>query len=289
MEVLLKGSRNDEVRKLQRLLGFADKDIDGIFGSNTEKAVRAFQERNGLVVDGVVGEKTWSALVPPQTLPGGEGFDKNDVLIILGTAHLRTTPGKCSPDGDFKEYSYSRERVAGVKAILEGLGYRVVVDYPSSEPLPAWTEARKKLGYQKGEQRMELQYRVNVVNSYCKLNKKVVYVSMHTDAAPGTDWSKARGFSVRVSPKAGEDSRRLGQIFTKRAGDYEMLGNRATPKSGYWEQQLKVLNDVSCPAVLTETGFQNNREDVEWLLSDEGKHMVERLHVESIVEYIEGL
>jgi hypothetical protein len=38
--------------------------------------------------------------------------------IILGTAHLKSTPGKCSPDGKFREYKYSREIVAAVKAIL---------------------------------------------------------------------------------------------------------------------------------------------------------------------------
>jgi len=33
------------------------------------------------------------------------------MIIILGTAHLASTPGKCSPDKKFKEYKYSREIV----------------------------------------------------------------------------------------------------------------------------------------------------------------------------------
>jgi len=36
--------------------------IDGNFGPGTEKAVRAFQTKNGLLVDGVVGNQTWAAL-----------------------------------------------------------------------------------------------------------------------------------------------------------------------------------------------------------------------------------
>lgn len=36
---------------------------DGEFGQNTEKAVKAFQSENGLTADGVVGAKTWAALV----------------------------------------------------------------------------------------------------------------------------------------------------------------------------------------------------------------------------------
>ena len=35
---------------------------DGIFGTKTEEAVEAFQADNGLVVDGVVGSKTWGKL-----------------------------------------------------------------------------------------------------------------------------------------------------------------------------------------------------------------------------------
>src|SRR5829696_2740863 len=37
--------------------------VDGIFGPNTEAAVRAFQQSKGLAVDGIVGPNTWSALI----------------------------------------------------------------------------------------------------------------------------------------------------------------------------------------------------------------------------------
>src|SRR5690606_28497697 len=53
------------VRLLQRLMVMAGLDpgsIDGIFGAKTEAAVKAYQKRYGLVVDGVVGQKTWGQL-----------------------------------------------------------------------------------------------------------------------------------------------------------------------------------------------------------------------------------
>ena len=40
-------------------------------------------------------------------------------VIILGTAHLDVTPGKCSPDGRFREPVWSREMVCGLKIALE--------------------------------------------------------------------------------------------------------------------------------------------------------------------------
>jgi peptidoglycan hydrolase-like protein with peptidoglycan-binding domain len=54
--VLLKqGTRGDAVNKLQAKLGI---DADGQFGSGTEKAVRDYQRKNGLVADGVAGPAT---------------------------------------------------------------------------------------------------------------------------------------------------------------------------------------------------------------------------------------
>ena len=50
-------------------------------------------------------------------------------LIILGTAHLDTTPGKCSPDGKFREAVWSREFVADLKPMLESYGLEVMIDW----------------------------------------------------------------------------------------------------------------------------------------------------------------
>jgi hypothetical protein len=64
-EILKKGSRGHAVRELQHRLtslGYNTKGIDGIFGPNTEKAVRQFQKSHGLVVDGIVGPATKKAL-----------------------------------------------------------------------------------------------------------------------------------------------------------------------------------------------------------------------------------
>ena len=58
--MLLKvGSKGDDVKKMQAKLGLAD---DGIFGTGTEKAVKAWQTENGLTADGIVGAATWSKL-----------------------------------------------------------------------------------------------------------------------------------------------------------------------------------------------------------------------------------
>ena len=59
MATYKKGSRSDEVKRIQEALGI---EADGIYGSNTERAVRNYQQQNGLKVDGIVGNNTWGSL-----------------------------------------------------------------------------------------------------------------------------------------------------------------------------------------------------------------------------------
>ena len=64
---LRRGSSGEYVTLAQTLLiqrgyDLAPYGADGKFGAKTEAAVRAFQEKNGLTVDGVVGRNTWAAL-----------------------------------------------------------------------------------------------------------------------------------------------------------------------------------------------------------------------------------
>lgn len=63
--VLRQGSRGGEVKEVQRRLkqwGYYSGAVDGIFGSGTKKAVIAFQKKNGLTADGIVGKATYAAL-----------------------------------------------------------------------------------------------------------------------------------------------------------------------------------------------------------------------------------
>ena len=59
------GSRGEEVRTIQTKLkrwGYYSGNIDGIYGSQTQSAVRWFQSKNGLSVDGIAGPKTLAAM-----------------------------------------------------------------------------------------------------------------------------------------------------------------------------------------------------------------------------------
>jgi peptidoglycan LD-endopeptidase CwlK len=53
------GSKGKDVERIQRALKVK---ADGIFGKQTEAAVKAYQKRKGLVADGIVGPQTWNML-----------------------------------------------------------------------------------------------------------------------------------------------------------------------------------------------------------------------------------
>ena len=83
--LLKKGSKGEEVKKLQSKLGL---NADGDFGLKTEDAVKAYQLKNGLTPDGIVGPNTWQKIMgegvvatpqaAPQAAPqvGGLNLDK---------------------------------------------------------------------------------------------------------------------------------------------------------------------------------------------------------------------
>lgn len=61
------GMRGPDVFWLQKRLqtiGFFEGSIDGVFGRDTQAAVRAAQEKYGLKSDGIVGAATWQAILP---------------------------------------------------------------------------------------------------------------------------------------------------------------------------------------------------------------------------------
>ena len=71
--LLKKGSKGDDVKKLQQKLGIT---ADGSFGPGTETAVKKWQTENGLTADGIVGDGTWNKMFG--------SVIKEDVVIPTG-------------------------------------------------------------------------------------------------------------------------------------------------------------------------------------------------------------
>jgi len=91
-----KGASGPTVSEIQTRLknwGYYSGAVDGVYGSQTEKAVRWFQQKNGLQVDGQVGDKTLAALGMPAGGGGSGGGGGNlDLLARLISAEARGEP-----------------------------------------------------------------------------------------------------------------------------------------------------------------------------------------------------
>lgn len=211
-------------------------------------------------------------------------MSKQDYIIVLGTAHRMREPGKESPDKRLKECKYSREICDEVAVKLKSYGCKVQIDYEPLD-LPKTMQSPSV----KQERNNELAMRVNYVNEICrqKDSKNVLYVSIHVNAI-GTDckWHDANGWQVCVSNNASQNSKKLAGYMCDSAKQYGLKVRQPSATQKYWPQSLYVLNNTKCPAVLTENLFQDNKKDVDFLLSDEGRHAIARLHVEGILKYI---
>lgn len=190
--------------------------------------------------------------------------------ILIDNGHGNNTPGKQSPDGKLREYAYAREIAKRLEKCLECKGYdaqRIVEE----------------------ENDISLSVRCKRVNDICKKlgTKNVLLVSIHNNAA-GADgkWHTARGFSSHVSLNASNKSKLFAKYLWEEAISQGLKGNRSVPKDSYIAQNLAICRDTNCPAVLTENLFQDNKEDVEFLLSEEGKQKIVDTHVNAIIKYI---
>jgi resuscitation-promoting factor RpfB len=110
--VLKRGDRGASVRKLQSALGIT---ADGVFGSQTERAVKRFQKRKGLTVDGVVGPQTRDALGLDPFAHGSvvhksSGVKLPAALKRIAECESGSNPRAVSPGGRYRgKYQFSIE------------------------------------------------------------------------------------------------------------------------------------------------------------------------------------
>lgn len=188
--------------------------------------------------------------------------------VILDAGHGRDTAGKRSPDGRLLEYAYAREIAVRLERELKARGYDAQRIVPE-------------------ENDISLKERCNRANRiYAAAGKKAILVSIHCNAA-GADgkWHDARGWSAYVSRNASKKSKELACRLIDAAETQGLKVRRYSQNEPYWTQNLAICRDTNCPAVLTENLFQDNREDVDYLLSEKGKQTIVELHVQGIMAY----
>ncbi len=194
------------------------------------------------------------------------------LLFEAGHGDPPLTGGKQSPDGRLKEYVYCREIVREVVRRLRAQGYDAECTVPENGDI--------RLGE-----------RISRVNAWCDRlgSKNVLFVSIHNNAAGCGDWMKARGWEAWTS-KGQTQGDKLADCLYDAAVKYLPKGTpiRTDLTDGDRDKEgnLAVVRGTKCAACLTENLFQDNREDVAYMLSPEGREAIVTIHVEGVKEYI---
>lgn len=215
-------------------------------------------------------------------------------VILIDVGHGKGTPGKRSPDAVagklasplyFREFSWTRRCGQGIVDVLQAEGFTAFLLVKEEEDVP-------------------LKERTNRVAAYCRTYgvQNVLLISIHVNAAGmGQKWMDARGWSIYTSPGETASDRLATEIhaaavpeLTQReyARTFLPTSKQKAIRTDFsdgdpdYEAKLWMLTKTPCPAVLSENMFQDNKEDVAFLKSDQGLGACIQLHVQGIENYI---
>ncbi len=202
------------------------------------------------------------------------------MIILIDNGHGYDTKGKCSPDGMYQEWAWSREIAGMIADELTDRGYdaRLLVAEREDVPINRGADSR-----------------VRRANAICDLHgsKNVLLVSIHSNAnSSDGKWhdGKWSGFVAEVSLNASQESKTLADFIWARAIRAGLRGNRSftdEPGKRFIQQDLGICRETKCPAVLTESAFHDTHEGVELLTGS--KELITMVHVEGIIDYINYL
>jgi N-acetylmuramoyl-L-alanine amidase len=196
-----------------------------------------------------------------------------NLLVILDNGHGENTKGKCSPDKRLLEWDWTREISSRLHNLLVMNGIDTILLVPEDKDILLSERVKREK---------------KITREAKKAGKETCLISIHVNAAGGDGkWKTAKGWTCWIAQEASEKSKKLAQILYAEAEASNLQGNRYVPSTKYWTANYTICTDTSCPAVLTENLFQDNKEDVDFLLSEKGKQIIIDLHYNAIKKYIE--
>ena len=194
------------------------------------------------------------------------------MIVLLDAGHGIETPGKRSPDGRFREYLFNRKVADLVLADLTQRGIDARLLVPETNDIALRTRAMR-------------------ANNVCKKNgtKNVILVSIHANAAGnGKSWMTGKGWSVYTTKGRTESDNLATVLWDTFAAAFPSRKMRRDLSDGDpdYESDFYIIKKTSCPAVLLENFFYDNREECEWLLKPSTQAKIARAIADGVAEYI---
>lgn len=195
-------------------------------------------------------------------------------VVLIDNGHGWNTPGKRSPDGVFREWAWAREISVNIVKGLKEQGVTAFLLVHEDEDIALAT-------------------RVARVEGYCREcgKQNVILVSIHNNAAgDGSEWMSAKGWAAYTTPGETSSDKLALYLYAEaeKAFDGRKIRIYQNKKNPDWESNLYLLRKTPCIAVLTENFFMDNRNDLAFIRSREGKQAVIACHVNGIKGYIDN-
>lgn len=191
--------------------------------------------------------------------------------ILIDAGHGIDTPGKRSPDGAFREYLWNREVTDILYNLLVEKGYDVDLVVTETNDIPLATRVRR-------------------VNEVCsRLGKdNVLLLSIHANAAGNGDWMNAKGWSCFTTQGRTESDKVATCLYKAFEEDFKDRKIRYDRSDGDpdWEKAFYICRKTSCPAVLIENFFYDNKEECQWLLKAESKERIAKAIFKGVEYYV---
>ena len=190
--------------------------------------------------------------------------------VLLDAGHGIDTAGKRSPDGSLREYLWNRQVAGQVASLLSAEGYDVEMVVTETEDIPLKTRAKR-------------------VNDICKKigAGNALLLSIHANAAGNGAWMNAQGWCCYTTKGITKSDKAAECMYSAFEAEFKDRKMRKDPSDGDrdWEQDFYIIKNTSCPAVLLENFFYDNKEECEWLLREDTKARIAKAIVQGLKLY----
>lgn len=186
--------------------------------------------------------------------------DGTGKTVVLDAGHDASNLANKSPDGTYYEHEFALDMAQRIGAHLRRCGVTVVETRPDGKAV-------------------SLAQRCAIANGIQGLD---LFVSLHSNAAGGSGWSSAKGWSAYCYGAGGKREQAAQSILTW----VRQLSVTVRSTPIVYDPSLYVLKHTVAPAVLIEHAFHTNKEDVENLKSDVWRDLVAVAEARGIADYL---
>ena len=204
-----------------------------------------------------------------------ERLSYSNTKIFIDPGHGSDTPGKRSPDGRFLEYKFNREIAGRIVADLQDCGYDAELLVPEETDIP-------------------LKERCQRVNNWCQVHGKqnAICISIHVNAsASDGQWHKAIGWCAYTTPGITKSDILAYDLY--KAAQLHLPNQKIRlingPKEPDFEENFYLLRHTKCAAVITESFFYDNKNDLVFLESLEDRNAIVKTHTNGITAYLAAI